>query len=384
MKTYNIGIIGYGGFGRFLRHWWEKLENVKVVAVSDTNPRDKMSEGIMLYGNWEELLEDESIDIVSIATPPGLHVEIACAAMRKNKHVILEKPIALDQHGAQEILRTQRETGMVVTVDHMLRYNPIIKALVTISEQDAFGKLRHVEVTNYAQDEGLPAEHWFWDKKASGGIFVEHGVHFFDIVNALTSQDISDVYGCSHFRNDRQEDQVAATVLYDQGLIATHYHSFSGPGFFEQTTIRLTYDLARIEIEGWIPMNGKIKALVKSTGRDTANLLPGLHIQDKTAIENIMDLSRPEGWGNIGSSTLGTIRSSGIPYDVDEMITATFQTQGTKSEVYGSCLQQILQDVIAKIEDSAHTLRITPQDADKALMIALRADKSASGGYAAQ
>ena len=378
MKTYTIGIIGYGGFGRFLRHWWDKLENVKVVAVSDTNPVDSIKEGVLHYGNWQGLVDDAGIDIVSIATPPGLHVEIACAAMRKGKHIILEKPIALTREGSLQILQAQKETGMVVTVDHMLRYNPIVKALMELSNSDIFGKLRHAEVANYAQDEGLPKTHWFWDKKSSGGIFVEHGVHFFDIINAMTKQNVLKVTGTSHYRNPQQEDQVAASVQYDQGLIASHYHAFSGPGFFEQTTIRLTYDLARIEVRGWIPMEGSIKALITKDSLEKLKVLPGLEIQEKSAIADSIDVSRPEGWGNTDSEISGSVYSSGIHYEADEMVTAKFHTTGTKSEVYGACLQDILLDVIAKIEDNSHTLCINTEDAGKALEIALLADESAN------
>ena len=382
MKTYKIGIIGYGGFGRFLRHWWDKLENVQVVAVSDTNPVDNIKEGIMHYGAWEDLLDDPAIDIVSIATPPDLHVEIACAAMRKSKHVILEKPIALTREGAREIIRVQKETGMVITVDHMLRYNPIVKALIALSRDELFGKLRHAEVSNYAQDEGLPSQHWFWDKEISGGIFVEHGVHFFDIVNALTNQSVTKVYGCSHYRNKRLEDQVAATVLYDEGLMASHYHSFSGPGFFEQTTIRLAYDLARIEIEGWMPMKGKIKALCTIATRDKLNTIPGLQIEKTVPVSEINDVSRPEGWGVSETVHAGNIvRSAGLDYNVQDMIEASFELTHTKSEIYGTCLQDILCDIITKIEDKSHELQITLDDAFKALKTAVAADSHANGRY---
>lgn len=378
MKKYKIGIIGYGGFGKFLHHWWDKLENAEVTAISDTNPVAIMRDGVMHYGNWEDLLDDPEIDIVSIATPPSLHIAIACAAMRKQKHVLLEKPVALTSKGAQEILRVQQETGMVLTVDHMLRYNPIIAALAEAGKQQIFGKLRHVAVSNYAQDEGLPEEHWFWDKSVSGGIFIEHGVHFFDIVNALTNQTVIDVSGFAHKRNSTQEDQVSATVLYNEGLIANHYHSFSGPGFFEQTTIRLTYDLARIEIEGWMPMKGSVTALVGEADTSKLNLFPGLKTESVTPVADLTDVSRPEGWGSSSGKAGKTIISGGIEYDVTSMVSANFEIRKTKSEVYGFCLQQIITDIIAKIEDRSHSLTITLEDALEALKIAEQADRSAA------
>jgi len=378
MKTYNIGIIGYGGFGKFLHHWWDKLDGVQVVAFSGGTVQDIETQKIKHYDNWEELIKDDTIDIVSIATPPSLHVEMACAAMRHKKHVLLEKPVALNIAGVEEILRTQKETGTVITVNHMLRYDPIVKALFQLSKDETFGKLRHAVVSNYAQDESLPAEHWFWDKAVSGGIFIEHAVHFFDIINGLTNQKVVKVSGTTHNRNEQQEDQVAAMVTYTDGLIASHYHAFSGPGFFEQTTIRLTFDLARIEVEGWVPMTGRFQALVATSGKDKLSLLPGLQIDKSAPVDTLTDTSRPEGWGDVSDEANRIVRSAGIEYTVDELVSGTFGLSQSKSEIYGACVQEILTDIVAKIENPEHVLQVTVQDAYESLKIAVLADKSAA------
>ena len=377
MKTYNIGIIGYGGFGKFLHHWWDKLEWVKIVAFSGGSDHDIETQKIKHYDSWEELIKDDTIDIVSIATPPSLHVEMACAAMRHNKHVLLEKPVALSIEDVEKLLSTQQETGRTITVNHMLRYDPIVKALLQLSKDETFGKLRHADVSNYAQDGSLPAEHWFWDKAVSGGIFIEHAVHFFDIINGLTNQKVVKVSGTTHYRKEQQEDQVAATVSYSDGLIASHYHAFSGPGFFEQTTIRLTYDLARIEVEGWIPMTGRIQALVKNSDKDKLAILPGLKIDTSTPLDKLTDVSRPEGWGDVSGEANRTVRCAGIEYAVDELVSATFSLSKTKSEIYGACVQEILTDLIAKVENPDHVMKVTVQDAYESLKIAIAANESA-------
>ena len=377
MKTYNIGIIGYGGFGKFLHHWWDKLDGVQVVAFSGGTVQDIKTQKIKHYDNWEDLIEDDAIDIVSIATPPSLHAEMAFAAMRHNKHVLLEKPVALSLEDVEELLRIQQETGKVITVNHMLRYDPIVKALIQLSKDETFGKLRHAVVSNYAQDESLPAEHWFWDKTVSGGIFVEHAVHFFDIINGLTYQKVVNISGTTHNRNEQQEDQVAATLSYSDGLIASHYHAFSGPGFFEQTTIRLTFDLARIEVEGWMPLTGRIEALIKNSDKDKLNLLPGLQIDKSTPLDKLTDVSRPEGWGDVSEEAKRTVLCTGIEYTVDELVSGTFGLWQSKSEIYGACVQEILMDIIAKIENPEHVLQVTLRDAYESLKIAIAADKSA-------
>lgn len=378
MKKYRIGIIGYGGFGRFLHHWWAKLENVEVVAIADSGNNSQNVENCRTYENWKDLIKDTEIDIVSIVTPPSFHVEMACEAMKAGKHVLLEKPVAISEEGALQILKIQKETGMVITVDHMIRYNSIIQNFMQLGKNGALGKLRHVVVNNYAQDAALPVNHWFWKEEMSGGILVEHGVHFFDIVNALSGQQYTKVYGTSHQRNELQRDRVAAMVLYNEGLIASYYHAFSGPGLFEQTTINLAYDLARVEIEGWMPMKGTMKAMVNEQTKEQLNGIPGWAITNVDTLDTLRDVSRPEGWGASDESTTThkeLTYCGGIAYDVDEIVSGTFEIDQTKGEVYGKCVQSILLDLIQKIENKDHKLTVSIEDAFEGLKIAILASE---------
>lgn len=378
MKKYKIGIIGYGGFGKFLYHWWNKMDQATVAAVADSAGHFQSTADCRWYENWQDLIEDPEIDIVSIVTPPGIHAEMACAAMQAGKHVLLEKPVAVNLEEAGRILQVQLETGRIITVNHMIRYNPIIQALMKLGESGALGRIRHAVVNNYAQDETLPADHWFWDEPLSGGIMVEHGVHFFDIINALGRQKYTEVYGCSVQRNEKQRDRVSAMVLYNEGLIASYYHAFSGPGFFEQTTINLTYDLARIEIEGWIPMKGTLTALVNPAVREQLKSLPGWQEKEVGPLGSVTDNSRPEGWGGAHEQSLpdvGYIQAGGIAYKADTMVSGTFEIPSTKAAVYGASVQLILSDIIQKIENEDHQLTITIEDAFEALKTALLASE---------
>jgi predicted dehydrogenase len=376
MKKYKIGIIGYGGFGKFLHYWWEKLPNVEIVAIADPHKNFQSQENFVVYRDWKELIQDKNIDIVSIVTPPSLHTEMACAAMKAGKHVLLEKPVAISEEGAREIIETQKQTGRVITVDHMIRYNPIIQNLIKLGKAGTFGKLRHVVVNNYAQDEALPADHWFWKTEMSGGIFIEHGVHFFDIVNAIGNQEYIEVYGCSDSRNENQRDRMAAMVLYNEGLIASYYHAFSGPGLFEQTTIHLAYDLARIEIEGWMPMKGTVKALVNGERKVQLESMPGWTITELGELNTLRDVSRPEGWGSEDLAAENqAVSGGGITYQVDEMLSGNFEIHQTKGEVYGKCVQSILSDIIQKIENKDHKLAITIEDAFESLKTAILASQ---------
>lgn len=380
MKIHKVGIIGYGGFGRFLEHSWKSLENVRIAAVSDTRPPGDLPSQIKLYQNWKDLVHDEEIDIISIVTPPSSHAEIACDAMKEHKHVLIEKPLATTMEDARRILDTYRQTGVKATVNFMMRFNPIIEALGALTKKGVFGELRRADIENYAQDSSLDVEHWFWKREISGGILIEHGVHFIDIISSLTDQKPCQITGGSSFRNERQEDQVMASVIYDKGLITTHYHQFAYPGFFETTSIRLAYDLAVIDLEGWIPLKGRIRALVNSSTKKDLLALPGLSIIESRKVREADDISRPQGWGSTDENNAGNdeILSHGIKYDVDEMVSATTEIASSKAEVYSNCVSRVLEDLVNAIENPAHSLRVSVEDGVSALDIACKASSFAS------
>ena len=90
---HKIGLIGYGGFGRFLHESWSQIGGVAIGAVSDVNPAADPGD-IRFYADWRQLVTDPEIDIVAVATPPSLHAGMTIAALENGKHVLVEKPVA--------------------------------------------------------------------------------------------------------------------------------------------------------------------------------------------------------------------------------------------------------------------------------------------------
>ncbi|MEK7255329.1 MAG: Gfo/Idh/MocA family oxidoreductase [Bacteroidota bacterium] len=381
MRVHNIGIIGYGGFGKFLHTAWKQLENVRIAAIAD--PLVHKMQGIgtaKAFADWQDLLHEKDIDLVAIVTEPSTHEMIAVACMEAGKHVLIEKPLATTLSGAEHIIRARDKTKMVAGIDFIMRFNPLLQALQSLAGQGVFGKLRRVDVENNAQDEQLPPEHWFWNPARSGGILIEHAVHFIDLVHFLNAAKVLAVNGLKHDRNPQQEDQVMANVLYEGGLLATHYHSFSRPGFFETTSIKLAFDLADMELHGWIPLLANVKVLVNQSTKATLLSNPLFKFSDATPIEKASDESRPAGWGvsDVASEAAkNRVRCGGIGYEVDEIITGNFQLDRSKQEVYASCVSASLLDVLKKIEQPEHQLTAPLETGMTSLEVAVRATDSA-------
>lgn len=147
MKIFNIGIIGFGGFGKFLFNAWNQLENIQVTAIADINAAAvKGFENIQYFSDWNDMIRLESIDLVAIVTEPNTHKEMANACMLAGKHVLIEKPLAISSEDAEEIIHTRDQTGVVAAIDFIMRFNPLIQTIQALTLEGIFGKLRRVDV----------------------------------------------------------------------------------------------------------------------------------------------------------------------------------------------------------------------------------------------
>jgi len=370
----NIGIIGYGGFGQFLDNAWKDLPVACVTAISDASKDIRIPPEYMFYNHPHDLFDDRSIDIVAIATPPSTHHEIACEALRSGKHVFIEKPLAVNVAHGKEILGVARECGKRVIVDFLMRYNPLIYSIFLLHNKGVLGTFRRFLVENYAQDELLPLSHWFWDRKISGGILIEHAVHFIDIVHMLNRSGIAMVNGLMHSTHESRENEVMANILYEDGLIATHYHAFTRPGIFEETMMRFVFDLATIELYGWIPLQGKMNLMTSQQHRKLLFTLPGLRIKSERELDDISDDSRPDGWGNLEESNNAggerTISSGGVKYRIDRKLEVEFGNIGSKASIYSECVRNVMMDFIKSIQDASYKSRINADDGLRSLQVA--------------
>jgi predicted dehydrogenase len=201
-EALNIGIVGAGSFALFAVNSFLQIPGIKIIAVTDINKEASIQFSKMnnakIYDNIDTLLENENIHLVYIATPPYLHYQHSKMALLAGKHVICEKPAALKMSEAIELLSLATSHQLLYAINLMQRYNPLYEIVNKIVQKKILGNFLHGFFENYASDENLSIDHWFWDETKSGGIFIEHGVHFFDmfsgwlgngeVINALQIQ----------------------------------------------------------------------------------------------------------------------------------------------------------------------------------------------------
>jgi predicted dehydrogenase len=364
-RPVQIGVIGCGGFGLFALQHFAQVPGVRPVGMAGTHrPAAEAAArrfGIPDIEDVERMLRRDDIDLIYIATPPFLHYEQAMAALKAGKHVICEKPLAMTIEQAQQLVDLAGRNDRLLVANLIQRYNPLAKAVREVIDCGALGQPLHGYFENYASDESLPPTHWFWDPQKSGGIFIEHGVHFFDLLESwLGPGDVQ----CAQriLRPDTLiEEQVHCTVRYGPeagGVLFNFYHGFHQAGRMDRQELRLVFERGDITLYEWVPTRFRIHAMAdEANTRKLCELFPGTRL-DVTA-----------GYG--GRDRQCAARHK--PLDIYQIIEVTGGEGTPKMHLYGELLRALLADQVAWIRNRGHGRRLTEQNGLNSVAMAARA-----------
>ncbi len=368
-ETIRLGVVGCGGFGLFALQHFTQVPGVQLAGMAGTH-REAAQAAAKRFGipdiqEVEALVQRPDIDLVYIATPPFLHHPQALLALRAGKHVICEKPLALTAEQADELIAAAAERDLLVIADLMQRYNPLFDAIRRLVQSKVLGELLHAFFENYAADEGLPPEHWFWDRDKSGGIFIEHGVHFFDLFEGWLGKG-NVVAAQRTLRPGTQiEEQAHCTVRYGDTTLVNFYHGFHQPGRLDRQEFRLVFERGDVSLYEWVPCRVRIHAVADEKGtRELCELFPGARL-DVSAVYSPKD--------RVCSGRHKTL-------DVYQSLEMAYGEGESKMHRYGQLLRALLVDQVAWIRDRSHQRRLTEENGRASLALAIEATRMANVG----
>ena len=184
-----VGIIGFGRIGAEHAGWLVRSNGVAAVAVADVTPARRelaISRGLAAYESHTELLARGEIDAVLVSSATAMHFEHASAALAAGKHVLVEKPMALDLKHSAELVRLAKAGNRVLSVFQNRRWDVDYLTVLAAVRAGKFGKLINVEsrIGQWASCVGPAAKEWRpgWRNEASfgGGGLYDWGSHFVD------------------------------------------------------------------------------------------------------------------------------------------------------------------------------------------------------------
>ncbi len=185
MAAVRVGLIGTGFGGSVQAPGWTCVDSAEVVAV--TSGRVERARAVAdefginhVFTDYRQMLREVELDLVSITTPPQLHHEMALAALEAGKHVLCEKPMAMNVAEAKEMLAAAERSGRVHAIDFEFRYIPARSAMKRLIEAGEIGEPFFVRIADLGIGPERPA--WWYDAKQGGGLFQAIGTHYVDAV----------------------------------------------------------------------------------------------------------------------------------------------------------------------------------------------------------
>lgn len=188
-------MIGVGKHGsRYVKHIAEDIPHAELVALCRRNRQEGESLAATyrcsFYPDHRQLLTDSRVEAVAVVVPPALHGTIVAAACRAGKHILIEKPLAVNVREAQRIRDCITTSGVRCMVAHTLRFNTVVQALKT--HIPLIAPLHSI----YLSQRFEPSSLLWLDRKAEsgGGIILHTGVHSFDLLRFLSGHEVEQVW----------------------------------------------------------------------------------------------------------------------------------------------------------------------------------------------
>jgi UDP-N-acetyl-2-amino-2-deoxyglucuronate dehydrogenase len=183
-----FAVIGCGHIGK--RHAEMITQNIEselvaLVDIKDKNDLNIEKYEVPFFRSLDELLNtDLNIDVINICTPNGFHAEQALKALSENKHIVVEKPVALSKHAAEQIIDKAREVDRHIFPVMQNRYSPPSVWIKEIVGSGLLGKIFLVQVNCYwnRDDRYYTPESWHGKKDLDGGTLFTQFSHFIDLI----------------------------------------------------------------------------------------------------------------------------------------------------------------------------------------------------------
>jgi predicted dehydrogenase len=261
MKKIRYGIIGFGAFAeRAIMPAIRKSHNSELTAIQKRSPdmaKWKAQEhGIPLYFTTaEELVASPQVDAVFIVSANSCHHSETLAAAAAKKHVIVEKPMAINVQEAAEMVDTSKRNGVKFMVGHMLRFSPMLRRMKEIIRSGTIGEITFAR-SEFIYDASNSQRTWLWDKQiAGGGPLFDIAIHCIDALRFVLDDTVTGAHSVMSTGGEKNivERSNIVSMRFTKGTIASVYTSFEAP--YRQTFIECIGTSGSVSAQNFTPSN---------------------------------------------------------------------------------------------------------------------------------
>lgn len=231
MEAVTLGQVGLGPWGSNLARNFNELARLKWICDVDSAAETRIGSRFpttTLTDSYDQLLEDEDVDAIVVATPVPTHAELAKRALRAGKHVFVEKPMALTSTDAQELVSLAEARSLTLMPGHLLLYHPGVARLKTLVDNGELGDVLYV----YGNRQNLGTirkdENALWSL----------GVHDLSVILHLLGEEPVELWARGEsFLKDGVEDVVFCYLRFPSGKVAHMHLSWLDPHKMRRMTV---------------------------------------------------------------------------------------------------------------------------------------------------
>lgn len=224
-KKIRVAVIGAGSMGQNHARVLSHMDDIILAGVADINVQQAKKIAAKyktcFFSNYKEMFDALDIEAVIIAVPTSFHKECALYAIEHGKHVLIEKPIALYEKEAQELIELATEKKVILTVGHIERFNPAIVELKKRLDNGELGEIYKIDVQRIGP---------YPIRINDVGVVIDLAVHDIDIINYLMESEVEYCYAETQKRlNPKYEDVLTAILSYKNSVLAVLNINYLSP-----------------------------------------------------------------------------------------------------------------------------------------------------------
>ena len=207
-------VIGVGAMGQHHIRVYREITSVELVGFADadegTRANIEQRHHVKGYASYSDLFDQGKPDLVTVAVPTVLHLEVAAEAIRRGIHVLIEKPIAETEHDGQTLIDLAKEHQVTLAVGHIERHNPAVQALKVELERGRLGRVFEMHAKRVGP---------FPPRIRDVGVVLDLATHDIDVICHLTGSPVLRVYAETQQNlHSTREDMISGLMRFANGI----------------------------------------------------------------------------------------------------------------------------------------------------------------------
>lgn len=221
----NFAIMGAGRIAVTFTKAMKEVKGAQIIAVSskDGVRAKTFAERFHIsnhYGSYEEMLQNDEIDVVYIATTHNFHYENLLLCLEYKKHIICEKPMVLTEKEAEEVFRLAKEKQCFVMEAMWTRFLPAIQKAKQIVEEGRIGEIKLID-GSFCFYNAFDPDSRLFNADLAGGALFDVGVYVIETASFFAGENPIHVDGTAHLGKSHVDEVACMTFQYEKGMLAS-------------------------------------------------------------------------------------------------------------------------------------------------------------------